>query len=82
MLYALEEFLNINWISRVALVVDSPERVQTILQESGCGSQRVVTVKGEATRHRSIRAGLLELQKQFPGQSKGRQQNIVDLYIC
>lgn len=69
MLYALEEFLNINWISRVALVVDSPERVQVILQESGCGSQRVVIVKGEVTRHRSIKAGLLELQKQFRGMS-------------
>lgn len=68
MLYALEEFLDIKWVMRIILVVDRPENVRVLLQESGCfNSSKILIVKGEDTRHRSIKAGLSELQKQFPG---------------
>ncbi|XP_046683756.1 D-ribitol-5-phosphate cytidylyltransferase-like isoform X1 [Homalodisca vitripennis] len=66
MFYPLETFLDNLWVTRVALVVDNVEKVKAMLQECGCSNiQKVTVVKGENTRHRSIRAGLLELHKQF-----------------
>ncbi|XP_054290895.1 D-ribitol-5-phosphate cytidylyltransferase-like [Macrosteles quadrilineatus] len=66
LMYSLEAFLDITWINKIILVVDSMEKVQAMLQEFGYEtSPRIVLVKGRETRHRSIKAGVLELQKQF-----------------
>lgn len=70
MFYALEGFLNIKWVTRIALVVDNPEKVVPMLQEYGfSNTQKVTVVKGELTRHRSIKAGLQELHKKFSGET-------------
>ncbi|XP_046982924.1 D-ribitol-5-phosphate cytidylyltransferase-like [Schistocerca americana] len=68
LLYALEEVLRPPWVRRVALVVDSPEKVQTVLDGSGIkGADRVSVVRGGCSRHRSIRSGLQALQKAEAG---------------
>ncbi|XP_049946117.1 D-ribitol-5-phosphate cytidylyltransferase-like [Schistocerca serialis cubense] len=68
LLYALEEVLRPPWVRRVALVVDSPEKVQTVLDGSGIkGADRVSVVRGGCSRHRSIRNGLQALQKAEAG---------------
>uniref|UniRef100_A0A1B6DTQ5 2-C-methyl-D-erythritol 4-phosphate cytidylyltransferase-like protein n=1 Tax=Clastoptera arizonana TaxID=38151 RepID=A0A1B6DTQ5_9HEMI len=64
LLYAIEEFNKITYIKKIALVVDNLEKVKAILQEFGLeNAHKIFLVKGELTRHRSIRAGLQELQK-------------------
>lgn len=68
MFYALEGFLNTKWITRIALVVDNPEKVVPLMQEFGYSNvQKVMIVKGQLSRHRSIKAGVQELHKQFTG---------------
>ncbi|KAJ9593408.1 hypothetical protein L9F63_015034 [Diploptera punctata] len=62
-LYALEEFRRFQWIKRIVLVVDNPEHVQGLLEESHANREKVCVIKGDSTRHRSIRAGVQELQK-------------------
>lgn len=64
-LHAVEEFVNIPWVKKVALVADNPDSVQTILEEYRINNgDKVIVVKGEQTRHRSIKAGLHILQKE------------------
>ena len=62
-LYALEEFKRFQWIKKIVLVVDNPEHVQGLLEESRVNREKICVVKGDNTRHRSIRAGVKELQK-------------------
>jgi 2-C-methyl-D-erythritol 4-phosphate cytidylyltransferase len=51
------------WVKKILLVVDNPERVQGLLEESHANREKVSVVQGENTRHRSIRAGVQALQK-------------------
>jgi 2-C-methyl-D-erythritol 4-phosphate cytidylyltransferase len=69
-LYALEEFNRIQWIKKIILVVDNPEHVQGLLEESHASREKVSVVQGEHTRHRSIRAGVQALQR------NGKMMNI------
>ncbi|XP_069674530.1 D-ribitol-5-phosphate cytidylyltransferase-like [Periplaneta americana] len=62
-LYALEEFNRLQWVKKIVLVVDNPEHVQGLLEESPSSKEKVSVVQGENTRHRSIRAGMQALQK-------------------
>lgn len=62
-LYALEEFNRMQWVKKIILVVDNPEHVQGLLEESHANREKVSVVQGENTRHRSIRAGVQALQK-------------------
>ncbi|XP_071443681.1 D-ribitol-5-phosphate cytidylyltransferase-like [Hetaerina americana] len=65
-LYALEEFDRIPWVKSMVLVADSVERARGLLDECGSVGRKVAVVQGETSRHRSIRAGLLALQKSEP----------------
>ncbi|XP_075231136.1 D-ribitol-5-phosphate cytidylyltransferase-like [Lycorma delicatula] len=63
-LYAVDRFASFPWVKKIALVVDNIDKVNAILQETGFSHiQKIKLVKGESTRHRSIRAGLQELEK-------------------
>ncbi|PSN56951.1 hypothetical protein C0J52_07429 [Blattella germanica] len=62
-LYALEEFRRLQWVKKIVLVVDNPEHVKGLLEESHANSEKICVVQGENTRHRSIRAGVQALQK-------------------
>ncbi|XP_063216694.1 D-ribitol-5-phosphate cytidylyltransferase-like isoform X2 [Bacillus rossius redtenbacheri] len=62
-MYALEAFDQLPYVKRIALVVDKHEQVRSWIQEFGVNEEKITVVKGEATRHRSIRAGLQSLQK-------------------
>lgn len=62
-LYALEEFNRMQWVKKIILVVDNPEHVQGLLEESHANKEKVSVVQGEHTRHRSIRAGVQALQR-------------------
>ncbi|XP_073971937.1 D-ribitol-5-phosphate cytidylyltransferase-like isoform X2 [Rhodnius prolixus] len=65
-IYALEEFLSIRYVKKISLVVDNIEMTTDILKEFGLAdSQKVSVVFGDKTRHRSIKAGLLELQRHY-----------------
>lgn len=50
-------------MKKIVLVVDNPEHVQGLLEESHANREKVSVVQGENTRHRSIRAGVQALQK-------------------
>lgn len=73
-LYALEEFNRMQWVKKIILVVDNPEHVQGLLEESHANREKVSVVQGEHTRHRSIRAGVLALQR------NGKVMNI-DIHV-
>lgn len=63
-LYPLEELLSLKFIRKVVMVVDNIERTTSVLQEHGLADcQKITLVLGAASRHRSIKAGLQELQR-------------------
>jgi 2-C-methyl-D-erythritol 4-phosphate cytidylyltransferase len=67
-LYALEAFISIKYVKKIAVVVDDVENAKSSVQEKSLlGLQKVVFVRGERTRHRSIKAGLQELYKHHKG---------------
>jgi 2-C-methyl-D-erythritol 4-phosphate cytidylyltransferase len=61
-------------VKKIVLVVDNPEYVQGLLEESHANGDKVSVIQGENTRHRSIRAGVQALQK------NGLLMNI-DVYV-
>ncbi|GLH12287.1 D-ribitol-5-phosphate cytidylyltransferase [Gryllus bimaculatus] len=59
-LYALQEFLAVPWVKKIALVVDNPDHACRFLEETCFDKDKLIVVQGEHTRHRSIRAGCSE----------------------
>ncbi|GLH12286.1 Isoprenoid synthase domain-containing protein [Gryllus bimaculatus] len=62
-LYALQEFLAVPWVKKIALVVDNPDHACRFLEETCFDKDKLIVVQGEHTRHRSIRAGVQEILK-------------------
>lgn len=59
----MEEFLHLKYVKKIALVVDNIEKVTSILKEHNLSEcHKILLVLGESSRHKSIRAGLKELQ--------------------
>ncbi|XP_024216228.1 D-ribitol-5-phosphate cytidylyltransferase isoform X2 [Halyomorpha halys] len=63
-LYAVEEFRSLKYVKKISLVVDNVEHVLNILQEYGLSEcPKILLTAGSSSRHRSIKAGLQELQR-------------------